>query len=208
MIHERNCHLSPREEEIIQLAAEGLTDAGIANRLGISEGTVGTYWGRIRTKLGPYPRAELVALHVRGELQQCLSEAEKERDDLRFQLRQVTIDEVFFERVFDASQEGIILVDGKGMIVRANAAAHEVLGYDPGGLRERPLIDLIPQPFRDQHLQRFLETVAQPRTGPIHSHLATSGLTKLGAELPMVISVTAIQHGTEILFAGFIHCGA
>ena len=44
--------LSERENQMLQMAARGLTDQGIAHELGISVGTVGTYWGRVREKMG------------------------------------------------------------------------------------------------------------------------------------------------------------
>ena len=45
--------LSPRELQLIEYATQGLTDTAIALKLGISEATVGTYWGRVRIKIGP-----------------------------------------------------------------------------------------------------------------------------------------------------------
>ena len=45
---------------MLLLAAQGLTDQGIAHRLEISLATVGTYWGRIRIKIGPLSRTGLV----------------------------------------------------------------------------------------------------------------------------------------------------
>lgn len=53
--------LSAREIEIIELAAEGITDKEIASRLGLGLGTVSTYWVRCRTKLGVGTRAACVA---------------------------------------------------------------------------------------------------------------------------------------------------
>lgn len=58
--------LSKRELQVLELAGEGLTDRAIAERLGISQGTVLTYWVRIRSKMGQAPRTELVARHLRG----------------------------------------------------------------------------------------------------------------------------------------------
>lgn len=52
--------LSPRESQVVTLAAEGLTDKEIARELGIGLGTVGTLWSRIRSKLGQHNRTELV----------------------------------------------------------------------------------------------------------------------------------------------------
>lgn len=44
--------LSQREQEVLSLVAEGLTNAGIAQRLGLSERTVEVHAQRIFTKLG------------------------------------------------------------------------------------------------------------------------------------------------------------
>src|SRR5688500_6082165 len=49
--------LSVREEEVALLAAEGLTDKEIADRLGLSPGTLRTYWERTRAKLGAKTRS-------------------------------------------------------------------------------------------------------------------------------------------------------
>ncbi len=58
----RNPLLTGRESELIAFAAEGKTDKVIAAELGISVGTVGTYWGRIRKKLHVNSRTEAVAI--------------------------------------------------------------------------------------------------------------------------------------------------
>jgi PAS domain S-box-containing protein len=54
--------LSDREREIVLLAAEGLADKEIAKRLGITAGTVRTYWERLRPKLGASNRAQAAAM--------------------------------------------------------------------------------------------------------------------------------------------------
>lgn len=51
----------PREQQVVELAAQGLTDKEIAARLKISRETVMTYWKRIRCRLGGVSRAEIVA---------------------------------------------------------------------------------------------------------------------------------------------------
>lgn len=50
--------VSPREEEVLALLAEGLTDRGIADRLGISARTVETHVGSLLNKLGVRNRAQ------------------------------------------------------------------------------------------------------------------------------------------------------
>lgn len=53
--------LTPREQEIVGLLSEGLSDLNIGARLAISEDTVGTHVRRIFRKAGVHSRIELVA---------------------------------------------------------------------------------------------------------------------------------------------------
>jgi DNA-binding NarL/FixJ family response regulator len=61
-------HLTPREHEILELLAEGLTQDDIAKRLVIAPKTVATHIERILGKLGVQSRAQAVALAFREEL--------------------------------------------------------------------------------------------------------------------------------------------
>jgi DNA-binding NarL/FixJ family response regulator len=53
--------LSPRELDVVKLAARGLTNAEIAARLFISIGTVKTHLGSVQMKLGARNRVEVAA---------------------------------------------------------------------------------------------------------------------------------------------------
>jgi DNA-binding NarL/FixJ family response regulator len=53
--------LSPRELDVVKLAARGLTNAEIATRLFISVGTVKTHLGSVHTKLNARNRVEVAA---------------------------------------------------------------------------------------------------------------------------------------------------
>lgn len=57
--------LSPREDQIIALAASGMIDKEICRQLGITENTMRTYWKRIRSKMGVQTRTGLVAAYLR-----------------------------------------------------------------------------------------------------------------------------------------------
>jgi DNA-binding CsgD family transcriptional regulator len=60
--------LSPRELEIVQLVAEDLTNAAIAERLIISPRTVTTHLDRIYTRLGINSRTALVRYAIEAGL--------------------------------------------------------------------------------------------------------------------------------------------
>ncbi len=60
--------LTPREEEVIRLLAQGLTNQEIARRLVVAESTVKTHIRNILQKTGTRNRAEIVAWAVRAGL--------------------------------------------------------------------------------------------------------------------------------------------
>jgi DNA-binding CsgD family transcriptional regulator len=74
--------LSPREEEIVALCVQGLTNEAIAHKLGISIGTVNTYWLRIRLKAGTSGKTESVAKIISERADTALRAANVERRDV------------------------------------------------------------------------------------------------------------------------------
>ncbi len=74
--------LSPREEEIVELAIQGLTNENISRKLGLSVGTVNTYWLRIRMKVGGVGRTDSVARVIKERAEKALREANVDRDNL------------------------------------------------------------------------------------------------------------------------------
>lgn len=74
--------LSPREEEIVELAIDGLTNEGIAAKLNLSVGTVNTYWLRIRLKVGGFGRTDSVAKVITERAERSLRESNVDRQSL------------------------------------------------------------------------------------------------------------------------------
>ena len=73
-------NLSDREKQVLNLAAQGHTDEGIAHSLEISISTVRGYWLRIRSKIGGASRAELV-----GKWVALQSDAAKSQASVRYE---------------------------------------------------------------------------------------------------------------------------
>ncbi len=59
---------SPRQKELIALAAQGLTDEETAKRLNLSVQTVRSYWRDLREKAGGLTRIEIVVQSVQPSL--------------------------------------------------------------------------------------------------------------------------------------------
>lgn len=71
LIRERRApavQLSGRDRELLELAAQGLTTAEIADRLYLSPNTVKTYWQRLYDKLGASDRVSALAEAIRRGL--------------------------------------------------------------------------------------------------------------------------------------------
>ena len=134
--------LSPREEELLKYAAEGLTDTAIANRLGISEATVGTYWGRVRIKLGPYSRTELVAIVMRAEREVAVEALRQENEHLvkELEAKSAAGGAGFYQDLLENAPDAMILVSegglGKLSVIPAERQDHKdlVLGVRIGAL--------------------------------------------------------------------------
>ena len=69
---ERPAETPKREEQVLVLAAGGLTDKEIAIRLGISPDTVGTYWRRVLAKYQASSRTECFAKYMDARASRAL----------------------------------------------------------------------------------------------------------------------------------------
>lgn len=123
--------LSPRETEVLRLAAGGLTDKMIGESVGIRPGTINDYWTRIRLKLGAASRTEAVALFdaqqtgklesERRRLVGELAESRKSEEELR-------ISEEGWRAMLRSALEGIV-VSEHGRIVFVNDHLMSLTGY-------------------------------------------------------------------------------
>jgi len=66
--HDLDTQLTPREREVLTVAAEGITAKQIAERLGVRERTITTHLGRIYGKLGVGGRIAAVQVAARSGL--------------------------------------------------------------------------------------------------------------------------------------------
>src|SRR6185312_13349033 len=82
----------------------------------------------------------------------------KALEPLRERTRRVTLPDVREERrvraieryraFIDSASDGIVVVDGAGVVLYLNRAAEEVTGYARDGLAGKPIVQIVPEPFR------------------------------------------------------------
>jgi PAS domain S-box-containing protein len=162
--------LSPREQQLLNLAADGLTDSAIAHELGISEATVGTYWGRVRIKLGPYNRTELVAMALREESERMLQALKEENARLAERLRTA---EAPYRDLVEFAPDAILVVDEAGTIQMCNRRLEELFGFEREELLGQTIRTLIPERYHESHRQHLQQYMEHPERRRMGQHLAT-----------------------------------
>lgn len=192
--------LSDREMQLIKLASKGHTDTSISHRLGISEATVGTYWGRIRVKIGPYSRTELVSIVLKAEQASVLSELRQANAELVKRLEAgISDEEGFYKSLIETAADAILLASEGGTITTANAAANELFGYAPGELLGLHVSHLVPERYRLDHRQHMDAYVQDPARRVMGDHQATPAVRKDGVEIEIQASLSAVTTPTGLV---------
>lgn len=195
--------LSEREHQLIELASNGFTDSAIAHRLGISEATVATYWGRIRMKYGPLPRPELIAHAVREQYEDEIESLKKENHALVRSLRQsggkAASNQDFFREVLDSAADAVIVVDQDGTIDWVNSTTAEVFGYEKSEIVGKHISVLIPDRFRTIHKQHLASFFSDPDRKAMADHTTTYALTKDTDEIPVAATLSPVETDGQAL---------
>ena len=191
--------LSEREKQLIKLASEGFIDTAIANQLGISEATVSTYWGRIRVKLGPHSRTELVTIVLRDESERMMASLREENEMMAKQIRLESGDygdhrsANFYQDLIEIAADAILVVNQDGVIENLNQSAAELFGYEKAELRNQSVSKLMPERLRMIHDLHRAEYIAEPAKRKMGDHSSTLALHKSGREFLIAASLSAIK---------------
>lgn len=152
--------LSEQEHKVLELAAGGMTDKGIARVLGISASTVITYWGRIRSKLGLHSRPELVSCFVNSRIQADMRRLEAEMAERVIQEKELLKEVQTLMAVLQVAPEAILIVSSEGVIQSGNEEAATLLGCQvqefPGlsiGRFIPPEIHVVHHTYREKYMQ-------------------------------------------------------
>ena len=109
--------LSGRENQVILLAADGLTDKDIAQRLKLQVATIRTYWDRIRDKLGTTNKVQSVS-RMLAKLYREKARGEREYEHIM---------KLVVESVPDFA---IFLMEPDGTLRTWNEGVKTVFGYE------------------------------------------------------------------------------
>lgn len=132
------------------MAVDGRTDEQIAQALGIRPGTVNTYWVRVRQKVGPLSRTEIVAGVLRHEMETRCEALRREIAELTATQRARPAPEedgdgaepwrfLSLAHHFDAA----LVMDRHGTIVYANPHARKLLRASRHELEGLPFWEIV-----------------------------------------------------------------
>ena len=95
--------------------------------------------------------------------------------------------------LLESAPDGILIVDSDGAIMLVNAEAEKLFGYTEDELIDKPVEILIPQRFRERHVEHRAAYAAAPRTRPMGIGLELYGLRRDGSDFPVEISLSPVQ---------------
>ena len=186
--------LSPRERQVLHLAAEGHIDAALAKQLGISEATVETYWNRMRLKLGKLSRTEMVAVVLKAEQTAELNRLRKQNEALVNRLRaEIEAGDPLYRELLENAPDALLIVDQDGRITLANRVCEELFGYSEGELEGQDLAVLTPPKLRYRHRIHRDQYFSSPTRREMGEHLQTPAVRKDGGEFLIRASLSAIK---------------
>jgi PAS domain S-box-containing protein len=98
-----------------------------------------------------------------------------------------------YRTLFAASPDALLVVDGGGVIVLANAAAENLLGYEPDALAGLSVDALVPESIRPRHAAYRQGYAQQPRARPMGTTQAELvARCRDGSEVMVEISLSPI----------------
>ena len=97
-----------------------------------------------------------------------------------------------YRAIFEASPDGVLIVDGEGVIRELNHAAERIFGYRSGELAGRNVDELVPRSIRDPHAAHRERYMGDPHPRPMGIGLELRGLRRDGGEFPLEISLSPL----------------
>ena len=106
--------------------------------------------------------------------------------------------------LFSAAAEGLVVVDGKGLICLVNPRIGELFGYELKELLGRPIEVLIPSNIRDRHVKQRSAYQKDPHQRPMGQGLDLQGERKDGSTFPLEVSLNHFQVGDQRFVMGLV----
>ncbi len=122
-----------------------------------------------------------------------MSDDDKTEEQLLKELEELQQTKVLFEGLFEFAPDAIVVVDREGNIVKINKQAERIFGYSREEVLGKPIEILIPERFREIHVEQRREYMSRPRIRILGTDLELYGRKKDGSEFPVDIILGPLQ---------------
>lgn len=113
--------------------------------------------------------------------------------------------EPILQSIFDSAVDGIIVIDGKGLIKAFNPAAERLFGYRAEEALGKAVSLLMPSPDSEQHAHYLANYLRTGIPKVIGTGREVRGRRKDGSTFPLHLSVGAMEVDGEPVFTGILH---
>ncbi|HWD40301.1 MAG TPA: PAS domain S-box protein [Fimbriimonas sp.] len=200
--------LSDRENKVLDLAVQGLTDQQIAQNMAITPATVNSYWVRIRGKLGHLSRTELVGAALRSQAKEQMEEMRRQFQNDRTAARKEAFADSeqweIFRSALDILPDAVFICDESANFVYANQRMLRMFDYQFEDLIGRDIEVLFPH--RTRHRDRSLIARFLEDPGPLSMGIdrVVYGMRRNGLEMRILLSLNAKFAEKSLVVTGVV----
>jgi len=106
-----------------------------------------------------------------------------------------------YAAVFEAAPDGIVVVDESGTIRDVNPQGLDMFDYEREDLVGRSIEVLVPEPFREAHVEERDRYLDDPHARPMGIGMELAGRRRDGSRFPVEISLSPMttSHGRQVI---------
>ncbi len=106
--------------------------------------------------------------------------------------------------LLETAAQAILAVNREGQIMLANATTEKIFGYKRADLIGQNVLQLVPERFRERHVEHMAKWFEKPRNRRMDGQLELAGLRKDGSALPVEIGLSYIKVNGDIIGVAFV----
>jgi two-component system, LuxR family, sensor kinase FixL len=187
------------------LVPDGLQGTGSVDRL--EAGARHHYETVRRTKEGRRLDVSVIVSPIEDAAQKVVGASAILRDitDIKVVERALRTSEERWRSIVESAVDGIVVIDGRGLIEAFNPSAGRLFGYSEEEVIGKNVSVLMPSPYREQHdayIDRYLHTGERKIIG-IGREVV--GLRKDGSSFPIRLAVGEMSIEGQAKFIGIVH---